>query len=249
MISIRTGRIAAVIATAALLLAAVAQAADGPATRVSASITPSDVGRNTPVALKLNLSIDHPADSVLQLQRVVVLFPKGSHQNGKLFRSCSAATLTRARGRLRACPSGSQIGRGIATGTAVDLGVTSTGRITMFNGPGGKSVTFNVNITTPALINKTFSAPLKKISGTYGYVLTNNIPTELQNILDGPIIVRSIDVTTGATRVVNGFRRGYIEAFKCPRSGKAPMHADFFFNTDTGLTATSDADTNIACKP
>ena len=78
-------------------------------------------------------------------------------------------------------------------------------------------------------------------------MLTSPIPTELQNILDGPIIVRSIDVTTGATRVMNGVRRGYIEAFKCPKSGKAPMHADFSFNTDTGLTATSAADTNILC--
>ena len=117
----------------------------------------------------------------------------------------------------------------------------------MFNGPGGKSITFNVSIITPALINKTFSAPLKKTSGRYGYTLTSPIPTELQNILDGPIIVRSIDVTSGATIVKNGVRRGFIEAFKCPRSGKAPIHADFSFNTDTGLTATSAADTNILC--
>jgi hypothetical protein len=244
MISIRTGRIAAVIATVALLLAAVAQAADGPATKVSASITPSDVGRNTPVALKLNLSIDHPTDSALQLQRIVVLFPKGSHQNGKLFKSCSAETLTRARGRLRACPSGSQIGRGIATGTAVDLGVTSTGRIAMFNGPGGKSVTFNVNITNPAAVNTSFKAPLKKLSGRYAYRLTVNIPPSLQTILQGPIIVHSINTRTAAYKTVNGVRRGYIEAGPCPRSGRAPINVTYGFSD--GSTSTSN--TQVVCK-
>jgi len=244
MISIRTGRIAAVIATAALLLAAVAQAADGPATKVSASITPSDVGRNTPVALKLNLSIDHPADSVLQLTRVVVLFPKGSHQNGKLFRSCSVETLTRARGRLRACPPGSMIGRGIATGTAVDLGVTSTGRMTLFNGPGGKSVTFNVNITNPAAVNTTFSAPLKKLSGRYAYRLTANIPPSLQTIVGGPIIVHSINTKTAAYKTINGVRRGYIEAGPCPKGGRAPVNVTFGF----GDGSTSSANTNVTCK-
>lgn len=247
-------------AAATLIVAAVSPAADtpgGPSGSVKASVSPNKLTggpysarRGMPITLKVGLRIVHPGGSRYRLERVVVRFPKGvGKPNGKLFPTCSVAKLEAARNRLSACPKGSKIGRGVAFGTAVDLGVTSSGRLTLFNGPGGKSVTFNVNITTPALINKTFSAPLKKISGTYGYVLTNNIPTELQNILDGPIIVRSIDVATGATRVVNGFRRGYIEAFKCPRSGKAPMHADFFFNTDTGLTATSDADTNIACKP
>jgi hypothetical protein len=244
MISIRTGRIAAVIATAALLLAAVAQAADGPATRVSASITPSDVGRNTPVALKLNLGIDHPTGSVLQLERVVVLFPKGSHQNGKLFKSCSAATLTRARGRLSACPRESRIGRGIATGTAVDLGVTSSGRMTLFNGPGGRSVVFNVNITNPAAVNTTFQAPLKKLSGRYAYKLTANIPISLQRIVGGPIIVHSINTNTAAYRVVNGVRRGYIEAGPCPRSGRAAINVTFGFSD--GSTSTSD--TTVRCK-
>jgi len=245
-------------AAASLVVAAAATAAEAPGlnTSISASVSPNKLTggpysakRGMPIKLKVGIGITHPGDSRYRLERVVVKFPAGvGKPNGHLFPSCSVAKLTAARNRLSACPKGSKIGSGIARGTAVDLGVTSSGRLTLFNGPKGKSITFNVSIITPALINKTFSAPLKKISGRYGYQLTSPIPTELQNILDGPIIVRSIDVTTGATRVVNGVRRGYIEAYKCPKSGKAPMHADFAFNTDTGLTATSSADTNILCK-
>jgi len=260
MQSIRTSRIAVAAAAATLIVAAASPAADtpgGPDGSIKASVSPNKLTggpysarRGMPISLKVGLRIVHPADSRYRLERVIVKFPSGvAKPNGNLFPSCSVAKLTAARNRLSACPKGSKIGRGKATGTAVDLGVTSSAVLTLFNGPKGKSVTFNVNITTPALINKTFSAPIKKISGKYGYVLTNNIPTELQNILDGPIIVRSIDVKTDATIVKNGVRRGYIEAYKCPKSGKAPMHADFFFNTPDGLSATSDADTNVLCKP
>lgn len=256
MQSIRVGRIATAAAAATLLLAAVAPAANGPGPvgSITASVSPNHLVRGLtnrhgmPITLKVGLKITHPAGSRYRLDKVTVRFPSGvAAPHGELFPSCSVAKLTAAHNRLSACPRGSKIGSGIAKGTAVDLGVTSSGRLTLFNGPGGKSITFNVSIITPALINKTFSAPLKKISGRYGYILTSPVPPELQNILDGPIIVRSIDVTTGATIVKNGVKRGYIEAFKCPKSHKAPIHADFSFNTDTGLTATSAADTNVAC--
>jgi hypothetical protein len=257
MQSIRVGRIAAAAAAATLIVAAVSPAAStpgGPVGSIKASVSPNHLvpgltsKHGMPIALKVHLGITHPAGSRYRLERVIVKFPSGvAKPNGNLFPSCSVAKLEAAHNRLSACPRGSKIGRGIATGTAVDIGVTSSGKLTLFNGPKGKSVTFNVNITTPALINKSFSAPLKKISGRYGYVLTNNIPTELQNILDGPIIVRTIDTTVSATIIKNGVRRGYIEAYKCPKSHKAPMHVDYFFNTDTGGSATSSADTNVAC--
>lgn len=252
MQSIRAGRIAAAAAAAILIAATAATGADAPGltTSITSSVSPNHLVRGLtnrqgmPITLKYGVRITHPAGSRFQLQRVDVKFPAGvGKPNGNLFPSCSVATLRAAHNRLSACPRGSKIGSGKATGTAVDIGVTSSGVLTLFNGPGGKSITFNVNITTPALINDTFSAPLKKISGKYGYSLSSPIPTDLQNILDGPIIVRSIDVTTGLTRMVRGVKRGYIEAYKCPRSGKAPIHSDFFFSQG----ATSSADTNILC--
>jgi hypothetical protein len=239
-------------AAATLMLAATASATEVPGltTALRVSANPNHLVRGLtnahgmPIRLRFVIDISHPADSRYQLQRVTVKFPNGvGKPHGELFPSCSAATLIRAHGRLSACPRGSKIGSGRATGTAVDLGVTSSGQLNLFNGPGGRSITFNVSIITPALINDTFLAPLQKTSGRFGYTLTNNIPTDLQNILDGPIIIRHIEVTSGVTKVVRGVRRGYIEAFKCPRSGKAPVHADFYFSQG----ATSSADTNIAC--
>lgn len=258
MQSIRTGRIAVAIAAATLLAAAaVAPAASAPGltTSLTASVSPNHLvpgltnRHGMPITLKYDARINHPAGSRWKLTRVAVKFPAGvGKPNGNLFPSCSEKKLEAANNRLSACPPGSKIGRGIATGTAVNLNVTSTGRLTLFNGPGGKSIVFNVVITSPALINETFTAPLKKISGRYGYSLTNDIPGDLQTILEGPIVVRRIQVTTGLTRVVRGVRRGFIEAYKCPKSHKAPIHSDFFFLQDgTGATADSSADANISC--
>jgi hypothetical protein len=243
-------------AAATLIVAAVSPAADSPdiTTSVRSSVSPNKLvpgltnRHGMPITLKVRLTLNHPAGSKTRLERVQVKFPAGvGRPNGHLFPSCSVAKLEAANNRLSACPRGSKIGRGIAFGTAVDLQppVTSSGALTLFNGPGGRSVIFNVYVTTPALINKTFAAPLRKISGRYGYLLTSNIPTELQNILDGPIVVRSISVTTGATRVVRGVRRGYIEAYKCPRNGRAPLHVDF--GLEGGIT--ERADTSIRCIP
>lgn len=251
MISIRTGRIAAVAAAATLLIAAAAPAADAPTTPVSAltgSITPSKVTKiGTPITLKFNVKFTHPAASRFELQKLVFKFPHGAVTNGKIFPSCDANKLSRAHGQLSVCPKGSKIGGGLAVGTAVDIGVTSSGKVTLFNGPGGKTVTLNVNIVTPALINVTLSAPLKKTSGKYGYVSTIPLPDSLQTILGGPIVVKSIGTTIGATATIKGKKRGYIESgITCPKGGKLPFHGDFFFNDGT-TSSTTSADTNIKC--
>jgi len=249
MQSIRVGRIAAAAAAATLISGAVATAASAPGLTISlkASVSPNHLvggpyspNRGMPITLSYDAKINHPAGSRFQLQRVIVKFPAGvGKPNGNLFPSCSAAKLKAAHGNLSVCPKGSKVGSGIATGTAVDIGVTSTGRLTLFNGPGGKSIVFNVNIITPALINDTFNAPIVKTRGKYGYMLTNDIPADLQTILDGPIIVREIKVKTGLTRVVHGVKRGFIEAYKCPKNHKAPIHSDFFFSG--GVSASADA--------
>lgn len=252
MRSLRKGRIALVAITASSLLAAVATAADAPTVpaTVSVSVSPNKIppavnGIGTPVKLTANIKFTHPAGSRLQLQKVELLLPAGvGVPNGRLFPSCRASVLNRARGRLSACPRGSLVGRGLATGTAVDIGVTSSGRLTFFNGPGGKSLTLNVSIINPALINATFSAPIKKISGRYGYRVSFNIPTQLQNILDGPIVVRAINSTVGATRVVNGKRRGFIEALRCPRSRRGPAGGNFSFSDGSTTSVT----TAITCR-
>jgi hypothetical protein len=150
------------------------------------------------------------------------------------------ARLLAAHGRLSACPPGSKIGTGVATGTAVSVGITSSGKVTLFNGPGGRSVVFNFVVVHPALINATFAEPIVRLhGGRYVFELSGSVPPELQTILDGDIVVQRLDITAGATRVIDGRRRGYFEAAFCPRHGSSPIHGEFAFNQ--GASATADA--------
>lgn len=258
----RVARIASAAAAVSFLFVAAAPAADAPTLKgtLTASISPNKAekppknGFGTPVMLKIDNKFEQPAGTTFVLQSLNYQFPGGASivTNGKLFPSCSAAKLQAARGVLSKCPKGSKIGSGKATGTAVELGITSSGAVTLFNGPGGKSITMNINIIRPAAINATFSAPLKKTKGKYGYKLTVSVPKSLQSILDGPIVVKRIQATTSATLMINGKRRGYIEGKSnaCPKSGKLPIRGNFFFEDAlTKVDATSTTDAVIKCRP
>jgi len=235
----------ALLAVLALVSVAAAPAAT-PVVKIRGSISPSRrLVPGTPLSFRLDtLFTSRPLGADLVLQRLDYLFPHDAVVNGRLFPSCDAAALQRAHGRLGVCPTGSRIGGGFATGTAVAIGVTSRAAVTLFNGPGGRSITMNVSIVTPALINTTFSSPLVTLrGGPYANRLTIVLPDNLKSILDGDIVTSRIDVTTGATRVVHGVRRGYIEAQHCPRNGKAHVHGDFTFSQG----ATASADTMVVC--
>lgn len=256
----RASRIAAAAAVASLGLAATAPAANGPLPTgtLSAAISPRSAqtppanGFGTPITLRLKTRINQPGGTIFVLKSLKYQLPGGqlARTNGKIFPSCSVATLQRAHNQLSKCPPGSKIGRGIATGTAVDIPATSSGRITMFNGPGGRSITVNILVISPAFINSTFKAPLRRVSGRYGYVSTVNVPRDLQKILNGPIVVRSIDLKIGATRKIRGVMRGYIEGKRCPRSGKAAAAGEFNFkDAETGVEAKTVTRTNVRCNP
>jgi len=81
-----------------------------------------------------------------------------------------------------------------------------------------------------------------KGSKKYAFKLSATVPDELKTVLGGDIVVSRLDVTTGATRMVNGVRRGYFEAKDCPAKGSA-IHGDFTF--DDGVEAS--ADTSVVC--
>lgn len=235
---------------AALSLVAVAPAADAPTPRPVVSMTAevSPDKRPIPTDAPLTLSLQTTFESVPEggnfvLQHVTYLFGKGARFNGKLFPSCSAKQILAARGSLRVCPQGSKIGSGIATGKAVSVGITSSGKLSLFNGPGGKSITMNMLVIHPALINATISLPIVKVHGRYAFKLESTVPPELQTVLDGDIVVTRLDITTGATRVIDGRRRGYYEAASCPKHGGSAIHGDFGFNQ--GAAATADA--SVAC--
>ncbi len=236
---------------AALAIAAVAPAADAPAPRpvvtISAQVSPSQrpIPKNASLTLRLNTTFESvPAGGNFVLQHADYRFGKGARFNGRLFPSCSAAKIRAAHGRLSVCPKGSKIGTGVATGRAVSVGITSSGKMTIFNGPGGRSIVLNFLVINPALINATFQAPIVRLhGGRYAFKLSTSVPPELQRVLDGDVVVKRIDITTGATRMIDGRRRGYYEAASCPAHGGSAIHGSFEFNQ--GASATADA--SVVC--
>ncbi|HET6448806.1 MAG TPA: hypothetical protein VFG31_06815 [Conexibacter sp.] len=241
----RHARIAVVVATVALAAPAMVGASDStPVGSMRASLSPSrDLTPGTPVTFTLDTRFTYPPGEDFVLQRLVYLFPRGTVVNGRLFPACDVAALRRAHGHLSACPAGSRIGDGVASGTAVALGVRSSGRVTLFNGPGGRSIVINVAIQTPALINASFAAPFVTLHGRWSNKLTVTPPDALKRVVDGDIVTSRIRTRTGATRMIHGVRRGYVEAQHCPRSGRARIHGDFTF--DRG--ASTSTDTFVPC--
>lgn len=236
-----TAAAAAILALAAFVpVGASGDPTPTPVASMRASISPSRGLRpGTPLDFTLDTRFTNPPGDDFVLQRLVYLFPRGTVVNGRLFPACDVAKLQRAHGRLSACPAGSRIGSGAASGTAVALGVRSGGRVTLFNGPGGRSIVINVAIDTPALINASFAAPFATLHGRWSNKLTVTPPDALKQVLDGDIVTSRIETTTGATRIVDGRRRGYVEALHCPRSGRAQIHGDFSFSR--GASASADA--------
>lgn len=238
--------LSAAAAACALAGAALAPAADAPAPEpvvtIDATVSPGrlPIPAGTPMTLTLDTRFASvPEGGNFVLERAEYLFGHGAKLNAKLFPSCSAEKLRAAHGALRVCPRGSKIGGGFAAGTAVAVNVRSRAKVTLFNGPGGRTVTMNVSLLNPALINRTLSLPIVRLhgGGRYEYKLGASVPEEFQRILDGDVVVTRMYFTTGATRVVNGVRRGYFEVLRCPRGGSA-IHGEFAFNQ--GRTATAD---------
>jgi hypothetical protein len=238
-------------AFAALVVAAAAPAADAPAPRpvvtMSAQVTPAQrpIPKNASLTLRLSTTFSSvPAGADFVLEHATYRFGKGPRLNGALFPSCSAAKIRKAHGRLSVCPQGSKIGYGVATGRAVSVGITSSGKVTIFNGPGGRSIVLNFLVINPALINATFQAPLKRLhGGRYAFEFATAVPPELRTVLDGDVVVKRIDITTGATRMIHGRRRGYFEAAHCPKHGGSAIHGDFQFNQG----ASASADLTVVC--
>jgi hypothetical protein len=225
------------VLTGVLVLAVVAPAADAPApepvVRLTASVAPErlPIPNGTPLMLTLDTRFSSvPAGASFVLQSAEFRFGRGAKLNWRLFPTCSAERLRAARGRLSACPRGSRIGSGFGVGTAVSVGVTSRAAVTLFNGPGGRSVTMNVVVVNPALINETISVPITRLrGGRYAFKISSTLPEEFKTILDGDVVLSRLSFTTGATRVIDGRRRGLFEAEDCPRGG-SPIRADFVFN-------------------
>lgn len=214
-----------------------------PTAKLKAKVSPHRrLSPGTPIRFTIDTRLaSKPPGGRFVLRRAEYLFPRSVVLNGRRFPSCSVHTIVRARGVLRACPRGSKIGSGVVPGRAVELGITSRGRLTLFNGPGGRSITVNVRIRVPAIVNATVSARLRRLRGSDKLTLV--LPPELNTILDGDIVTSRVRLSLGATRTVNGVRRGYVEARRCPSSGTARMHGTFTFRGNRKASA----EAKVAC--
>jgi hypothetical protein len=219
-------RIALCATTALLLLPAAALAdttvnIDSHVTPVIRPFTTKTTSATLSVNLKFNGPGGQPADT---LQKVVLKFTYGAHLNGNLFPSCSADMIR----NHKPCPKGSQIGSGSALGLLGDVQEPIT--VLMFNGPKGKSITFEIKGQKPAVIDVPFDAPLQTYSGgTYNYGLTVSVPDVLQVVAGIPVSLDFFNVKVGATRKVHGRKRGYIETLICPPAALVPLQGDFTF--------------------
>jgi hypothetical protein len=191
-------------------------------------------------------STDTPGAPLFTIQKAVIFFPDHAGTNGRLFPSCSAQQIERFRGNVKRCPSGSKIGSGTVTAQALQLGITATGQVTMFNSRHGKSITFNIRTLLPAYINESIEAPLTQLHGRYGEKLTLVVPQSLQEILSGIFVgVQDFDVTLTGIARVHGVDYSFLKARTCPRTA---LHGAFDFkNWTTGQAASTAIDTKVHC--
>jgi hypothetical protein len=239
-----------VVATLALATAVPAAQAVSPVVKLDgrASLT-RESGTSFTAAnfhVDTSFSTDTPGADLFTIQKATIFFPDHAGTNGPLFPSCSARQIERFRGNLARCPRGSKVGTGTVTARALQLGITARGRVAMFNGPGGRSITFNIQTLIPAYINESIDAPLTQLHGRYGEKLTLAVPQSLQEILSGVFVaVKDFDVSlTGSTRS-HGVRYSYLKARTCPRTA---LHGVFDFKDWTsGQTATTTVDTKVHC--
>ena len=196
--------------------------------------------------LTASFSTDTPGAQLFTIQKAVIFFPDHAGTNGRLFKSCSAKQIERFHGNVGRCPKGSKIGSGTVTAQALQIGVTATGRVTIFNSNRGRSITFNIQTNLPAYINESIDAPLTQLHGRYGEKLTLVVPHSLQEIITGVFVgVQTFDVTISGAVLVGGVRHSFLRARACP---KRALHGVFDFqNWTTGQTATVTADTKVDC--
>ncbi|HKG40426.1 MAG TPA: hypothetical protein VKB25_15670 [Conexibacter sp.] len=192
-------------------------------------------------------STDTPGAPLFTLQRAVIFFPDHAGTNGQLFASCSAKQIASFRGNVQRCPRGSKIGSGTVTAQVHELGITATGRVTMFNSQRGKSIAFNIRTLLPAYINETIEAPLTQLHGRYGEKLALVVPPTLQEVLSGVFVgVQDFDVTITGIAHVGGADYSYLKARTCPTTA---LHGVFdFIDGGTGQPAGATVDTRVQCR-
>lgn len=243
----RTGRTIAVAAAAALLLATAPSALAATST-IFGSISPNKGPIGSPFTLKLGFTITPSTEGEQPtLNRVTLNFPALARPNGGIFPVCTERAIDAKRGRFTDCPAGSRIGSGRVLADVPNVPVFNVpATLTIFNG-GANKVTIHVYATNPVLISEAITGNITRSGGRYKVDFV--LPENLQEINDGWFAVeKRITSTIGATRMIRGRRRGYLESTTlCPRALRVPIAGTFAFRPGTAPGPTS-AEGTIACR-
>jgi hypothetical protein len=156
---------------------------------------------------------------------VTISLAKGLRFNGAKFPSCTAAAIQAAKS-TSACPAGSVVGTGKASGLVArgnplrPAGISQTDlKITAVNGPRGRTLNLFVEGQSPLRIQSNIVGTLKKASGKYGSKLVVAIPTNLQSSPAGPIALTHFETTIKAKAKKGGKTVSYIDSTSCPKGG------------------------------
>lgn len=246
----RPGRVLAAATAAAALLAVATPAANAASDMtMSSSIRPNFGPIGSAVNLKIGFTIDPTTEGATPdtIDRVVLQLPPNARHNGKLFPACSAAQINAARS-IKACPKGSQIGKG---GGKADVTATDVFNVpytlTFFNGSrSGNRITVHARALRPVDINLAFDATIVRTSGRFGYRIAFNLPDGLKEISPGWFAqVRTLNTEIRAFWTVRGRRIPYIQSTTlCPKSNFVPAAATYTFIDGSS----TDVASRIACR-
>jgi hypothetical protein len=223
---------------AALAIGAVGAAqAVTPTTALKTSVSPTKHGtKKKPRNVKLNIELitqPNPNDGPFATKTTVVHFDKNLKFGGKYVKTCSA---DKVRSNNTACPKGSKVGTGSATGVA--LGLTENLSVTAYNGPGGNKIELLVSGTSPLTIHDVIEGKLQSDKGKFGKKLVVAIPDTLQQPAPGAFATLT-DFKT-SVKGTGSKKRPFVGLAGCTKK-KLNFQADFVFTDGSTSTAKSTA--------
>lgn len=167
------------VVTGAVAAAALAK----PIQEIDAAVTPAKGGtkkkpKNVRARIVLTVRTDTAGEAEPTTTKAEVLLPSEFILGGAAFASCKKSILDDQNDATK-CPSKSKVG----TGSAVFK--TAFGsqpvKVTMYNGPKGKSLLMHLAGTSPTPIDQALEGKLSKAGEAgFGMKLVTNIPEELQ---------------------------------------------------------------------
>ncbi|MDO8209265.1 hypothetical protein [Conexibacter sp. CPCC 206217] len=245
----RVGRTLALAAGISSALALATSAATAAVPSVSGAFTPipGAVGhfRVKPLKLTTDVTIAQADGQNGVLRRLELRLPSNFHFNTRDFPACTVARVN-SPASFDACPLGSAVGRGDVIVDVPAAGLTDVaGKIVAFNGGRSNTFAFNIYTATPVVVNTAFPAKLRRTRGRYGYTLTANLPSALQQIGEAGWPYQIKRIRFGFDGLWRG--RPYTEVRSCPKSGRTAIAGSFQF-AGTAVAPTETVGT-VSCRP